>query len=382
MAQIVMKVLQTIGSLNAGSGGTSTCTYELVSAMNAAGFPVDVLTLCPQSPTERMLGEDSFIKAYPYDAQTPLAISRNLRRALAESNYDLYHTNGLWMDVNHATCAHARKVGRPYIISPHGMLYPQALAISSWKKKFMLNLGQRKDLKQATCIHVTCKQEMEHCRDFGLKQPIAVIPNPVQIPSYLNELSKSKDGIFRVGFLGRFHSIKNIESIIRAWAELQMSDSELLLYGDGDPEYVESLKALVCSTKAPHVRFMGFVNGREKYEALARLDLLCAPSYQENFGMSIAEALLAGTPVIASTGTPWEELNSHNCGWWGDNSVESISKCIKMAHAMSIDELKTMGVRGRELILTSYSSQKVAQMMASLYGWMLGKNGKPDFVYV
>ena len=250
------KVLQTIGSLNAGSGGTSTCTYELVSAMNAVGFPVDVLTLRPQFTEERMLGEDAFIKAYPHDARTPLAISRNLRKVLAKSNYDLYHTNGLWMDVNHATCVHARNVGKPYIISPHGMLYPQALAISSWKKRLMLSLGHMRDLEQATCIHVTCKKEMEHCRAFGLKQPIAVIPNPVQIPSYLGELRKSTDNIFRVGFLGRFHPIKNIESIIRAWANLRLSNSELLLYGDGPPEYVESLRALVRTTDAPNVRFL------------------------------------------------------------------------------------------------------------------------------
>ena len=226
-----MKVLQTIGSLNAGSGGTSTCTYELVSAMNAAGYPVDLLTLRPQSLKERMLGEDSFIHACPHDARMPLAISRNLRQALAGSNYDLYHTNGLWMDVNHVTCVHARRKGKPYVVSPHGMLYPQALAISRWKKKLMLALGHRRDLGHAACIHVTCKQEMEHCRAFGLNQPIAVIPNPVQIPSYLSELSKSNDGVFRVGFLGRFHPIKNIESIIQAWATLRPENAELLLYG-------------------------------------------------------------------------------------------------------------------------------------------------------
>ena len=376
-----MNILQTIGSLTAGSGGTSTCTYELVSAMNAAEFPVDLLTLRPASSAEPMLGEDAFIHACSYDACTPLAISRNLRKVLAKSNYDLYHTNGLWMDVNHATCVHARKVGKPYIISPHGMLYPQALAISSWKKRLMLSLGHRRDLELATCIHVTCKQEMEHCRAFGLKQPIAVIPNPVQIPSYLNELQKSTDNIFRVGFLGRFHPIKNIESIIRAWAKLRLSDSELLLYGDGDPEYVASLRALVRTTDSPNVRFMGFVNGRDKYEALARLDILCAPSYQENFGMSIAEALLAGTPVIASTGTPWEELNSRHCGWWGDNTVEKLSKYFQAAIEKK-SELVAMGERGRQLIEENYSSQKVAQMMSSLYGWLLGQNHKPDFIYV
>ena len=245
----------------------------------------------------------------------------------------------------------------------------------------MLSLGHRLDLSQAACIHVTCSQEMEHCRAFGLKQPIAVIPNPVQIPPYLHELRKSVDGIFRVGFLGRFHPIKNIETIIRAWSKLQLPNSELLLYGDGEHEYVEKLRALVRSTNAPNVRFMGFVNGREKYQALAELDILCAPSHQENFGMSIAEALLAGTPVIASTGTPWEELNTFQCGWWRDNSVESLCECIKEAQSLSSNELRAMGERGKQLILSSYSSAKVSQMMYQLYGWLLSKQEKPDFVY-
>ena len=376
-----MKILQTIGALNASSGGTSTCTYELVSAMNVAGYPVDLLTLRPSSPYERMLGEDVFIQACPHDACTPLSISRNLRQALSESNYDLYHTNGLWMDVNHATCVYARKRGKPYIISPHGMLYPQALAISSWKKKLMLALGHRRDLEQAACIHVTCKQEMEHCRAFGLKQPIAVIPNPVQIPTYLSEICKSNDGVFRVGFLGRFHPIKNIESIIQAWATLRPESAELLLYGDGNPDYVASLKSMVHKLNAPNVRFMGFVNGRKKYESLANLDILCAPSHQENFGMSIAEALLAGTPVIASTGTPWEELHTHRCGWWIDNTVENLSKCLH-ASMEKKSGLVAMGERGQQLILENYSSLNVAQMMAALCGWLLGKNEKPDFVYV
>lgn len=376
-----MNILHTIGSLNAGSGGTSTCTYELVAAMNAKGYPVNLLTLRPASQTERMLGEDAFIHALPHDAITPLAISRNLRRALAENDYALYHTNGLWMDVNHATCVHARKLGKPYIISPHGMLYPQALAISAWKKKLMLTLGHKRDLEQAACIHVTCKQELEHCRAFGLKQPIAIIPNPLQIPTYLNELQKLTDNIFRVGFLGRFHPIKNIESIIMAWAQLNLPDAELLLYGDGEPDYVAALKSLAHESGARNVHFMGFVNGRKKYEALARLDLLCAPSHQENFGMSIAEALLVGTPVMASLGTPWEELNTCRCGWWRNNSIDSLCECIKNAHAMTSDELTAMGSRGHDLILSSYSSEKVTQMMGSLYGWLLGKNEKPNFVY-
>ncbi len=378
-----MKVLQTIGSLNAGSGGTSTCTYELVSAMNAAGFPVDVLTLCPQSPTERMLGEDSFIKAYPHDARTPLAISRNLRRSLAESNYDLYHTNGLWMDVNHATCAHARKIGKPYIVSLHGMLYPEALTRSAWKKKLMLALGHKKDIAFASCIHATCVQEMEYYRALGYTNPVAIIPNPVGVPDYLSSIQRSND-CFRIGFLGRIHPRKHVHDLITAWSCMGdfVKEGELLIIGQGDDDYMNQLHTQVAQNGLRNVRFAGFLSGKDKFEALASLSGLFVPSDFENFGMIIPEALLVKTPVMASLGTPWEELNTHCCGWWRDNSVESLCACIREAQRLSNEELLAMGERGKQLILNSYSSTKVAQMMTTLYGWLLGENEKPDFVYV
>lgn len=201
-------ILQTIASLDSRSGGTSTCTYDLVKALNASGMPTDILTLQPGSPQERMVGEDSFIHACPFDARTPLAVSRNIRRFLAGSRYNLYHTNGLWLDVNHATCAHARKMNAPCVVSLHGMLYPQALEHGGWKKKLMLALGHRKDISGAACVHVTCEKEMEYYRDMGFSNPVAVIPNPVRIPEYLADIRRPGHEGFRAGFLGRLHPIK------------------------------------------------------------------------------------------------------------------------------------------------------------------------------
>lgn len=207
-------ILQTIASLDSRSGGTSTCTYDLVKALNASGMPTDILTLQPGSPQERMVGEDSFIHACPFDARTPLAVSRNIRRFLAGSRYCLYHTNGLWLDVNHATCAHARKMNAPCVVSLHGMLYPQALERGGWKKKLMLALGHRKDISGAACVHVTCEKEMEYYRDMGFSNPVAVIPNPVRIPEYLADIRRPGHEGFRAGFLGRLHPIKNLEALI------------------------------------------------------------------------------------------------------------------------------------------------------------------------
>ncbi|MEI3557918.1 MAG: glycosyltransferase [Akkermansia muciniphila] len=183
-----MKILHTIASMASQSGGTTACTRELVQALNDSGCATDILTVedrAGSSPEE----ENAFIHAVPNDLRTPLGISMNLRRRLgAWRDCDLYHTNGLWLDVNHATCAEARKTCKPCVVSPHGMLYPQALAIKPWRKKLMLALGHRRDLAQADCLHATCREEARHLRELGFSNPVAVIPNPVAVPSWIDQI--------------------------------------------------------------------------------------------------------------------------------------------------------------------------------------------------
>lgn len=380
-----MKVLHTVSSLGARSGGPSQSIYATVSGLNQLGIRADILTMDVKDPAkDHLTGMDIFIKAKPRDAISPLAISRNMRSYLRErQEYDIYQTHGLWMDINHATCAFARQQNKPYIITPRGMLYPEALARSSWKKKLLLALGHKKDIALANCIHATCKQEMEHYRALGFTNPVAVIPNPVAIPDFTDSIHRPND-CFRIGFLGRIHPRKHVHDLIEAWTRMgtAVKNGELLIIGQGDARYMQQLHNQVVQAGLSNVRFAGFLSGKEKFEALASLTALFVPSDFENFGMIIPEALIVKTPVMASLGTPWEELNSHHCGWWRNNSVESLCECLEMAHAMSSDELNQMGVRGRELICSSYSCEKVAQMMSALYGWLLSKNEKPGFIYV
>ena len=123
-----MKVLQTIAGMSASSGGPSTCTLDLMNALHSINAPVDLLTLDVKNPADELMGKSKdWIKVLPNDTITPYAYSGNMKRWLNESIYDIYHTNGLWMYCNHETCAVARRKGKPYIITPHGMLYPDAL---------------------------------------------------------------------------------------------------------------------------------------------------------------------------------------------------------------------------------------------------------------
>ena len=375
-----MKVLQTIVSFGSHDGGTSTCTYDLLSTINRIGYSTDLLTL---QSADLMGNGEVWMKVLSNDAITPYGYSRNIQCFLEQSDYELYHTNGMWMYCNHETCRIARKKNRPYIITPHGMLYPQALARSAWKKKLMLTMGGvNKDLELADCIHCTCMEEMKHYRDLGYKNPVAVIPNPVPIPSFINELTNERK-IKRIGFLGRLHPRKNVEALLDAWIllEAKVKDAQLVIMGKGDFAYEKILKEKVKQSGLMNVEFAGFVNGREKLERLASLTALCVPSDFENFGMIVTEALSVGTPVIASLGTPWQELNTEHCGYWIDNDVQTLTKTIENVLSLSEDEIICMGVNGKRLVQERYQDTQVAKMMIQLYDWLIAGSGKPQFVY-
>lgn len=383
-----MKILQTIEGFGALYGGIATCTYDLISAMHDIGYPLDLLTLDVKNPKDKLMGcGEAWIKALSNDAVTPFEYSQGIAHYLKEQNYDLYHTNGLWKYCNHATCAIARKKHKPYIITPHGMLYPAALHRSYWKKWPLIQLYFRKDINYADCLHVTCKAEMEHVRTFGYKGSVVIIPNPANLPAYLEEVALHKSTYLgcnqqrKFGFLGRLHPIKKVENLLYGMAMLpHQQECELVIMGKGDDNYERFLHSEVRRLGLTNVTFSGFVSGRVKYEQLAQLSCLFVPSDFENFGMIVTEALSVGTPVMASLGTPWEELNIIRCGWWIDRKPENIAQVMQQVIEMPTTELLAMGERGRQLVQQKYTALQVAKQMKQLYEWLGNGGSKPKFI--
>lgn len=372
-----MRILHTIQGLSAKSGGTSTSTYDLLTAMRRIGCDVDLMTL---RSSDLMGNGESWIRALPNDSLSSYGYSRNVNKFLSQTDYDLYHTNGLWLYSNHLTCKIARDKDKPYVITPHGMLYPLALKRSYWKKWPLLQLWFKKDILQASCIHVTSMPELKYVRLFGYKGPVAVIANPVSWPDYINTIARENSKV-RFGFLGRLHPVKKVENIFYAASLLDRADFEIRIIGSGDSDYEYFLKQEVDRLRLSNVRFCGFVTGREKYEMLAGLSALFVPSDFENFGMIVPEALSVGTPVMASLETPWEELNIHKCGWWCDRSPQKIAQVMTEILNMSKPEQTAMGVRGKQLVANSYTAQKVAKKMRLLYEWIVLRGIKPNFIY-
>lgn len=390
-----MKILHTIEGMGAKFGGIATCTNDLLNALQGKGHTVELLTPALRNHEDRMLGENTdWLQTFPNDGRGPINYSKNAIKNLRKSEADLFHVNGMWQHICHATAKEARRKCKPYVITPHGMLYPETLKINYWKKWPILQLWFNSDIKLASAFHATCETEMKYLRELGYNGPIAIIGNPIRVDDVINDIYNRRinepeevvpviKNESKIGFLGRLHPRKHIERIIQGLAlSKYRNEIRLVIMGSGETGYERSLKEEATKYGLNgQIDFAGFVNGEEKFRRLVELSALFVPSDMENFGMIVPEALLVGTPVMASLGTPWKDLNEYNCGWWRDNSPESIASVIDEVASKTPEELLSMGSRGHDLVLQKYQASKVADQMLQLYSWLLGNADKPDFVY-
>lgn len=176
-----MKILHT-GTLDVNAGGPAMSTYYTLWGLQQQGVEAELL-IYPLSEGGRLRGDQVKVHFAKAPWEHKLAFSPNLKKEIkAAGSFDIYHAQGIWQYPTYALADVAKKLGKPYVITPRGMLYPQDIANSSTKfKEVSLKLRLLKDLNQAACVQVTCDEEMLHCRNLGVTSPIAVIPNPIEI---------------------------------------------------------------------------------------------------------------------------------------------------------------------------------------------------------
>ena len=376
-----MKVLYT-GTLDVNAGGPAFSTYNTMRGLNAIGVDTHVL-MYEMEKNGKLIGNDVSIHFAKKPIGHIFSYSPSYKKEIkACGDFDIYQAQGVWLYNTYALVDVARKQGKPYVITPRGMLYPQDIAKSKpWFKKMSLKIRLLNDLNHAACVHVTCEDEMNHCRNSGVTSPIAIVPNPVEIKEYPKV---KKDQAFRLGYLGRISRRKNVEGLIYAWSELGdkvKDNAELLIIGGGDEDYMDFLKKEVARLNLSNVRFTGFISGQEKENALSSLSVLAMPSEFENFGNVIVEGLVRGIPCIATTGAPWKDLVDCKCGWWVEYDQAAITDAVRSALETSTDELEAMGERGKQLMKDKYSIEAVAKQMKAVYEWILGSSTKPGFIY-
>ena len=375
-----MKVIHT-GTFDVNAGGPAMSTYYTLLGLRRQGVEAQLFTQ-PLSPTGKLIGNEVPVKFSKQPVEHKFSYIPGFKKELcAAGDFDIYHAQGVWQYPTYALANVARKLNKPYLITPRGMLYPQDIAKSNaFFKKLSLKIRLLNDLNRAACVHVTCEEEMRYCRELGVTAPMAIIPNPVDIKEYKHEKS---DNIFRLGYLGRVSPRKNIQALIYAFAELgkEAENAELLIIGGGNEEYEKFLKSETARLNLKNVRFAGFLSGEKKDAAIASCSVLAMPSEFENLGNVILEGLVRKIPCIATKGAPWSELNTFNCGWWVDFSQAAITDAVRKAMNTPCEELQKMGENGRELMERNYSIEAIATKMKKLYEWIIGNGDTPNFVH-
>jgi len=278
---------------------------------------------------------------------------------------DVVHLTGVYSFTTIPTLLFARLFGKPVMWSPHGALqrWPESRRV--WLKALWDRLC-RAVLPARIVIHVTSTEEGV---ESSLRLPgveMVMIPNGVDIPARVSRTPSS--GQLRLLFVGRLDPKKGVKNLIEACRMGQGRLNQgwsLVIAGSGHSTYESSLKACARENSVvEQVRFVGHVDGHRKTALFTEADILILPSFTENFGLVVAEALAHGVPVIASTNTPWKRVEEMQCGLWVDNDPETLAKALER---MAVMPLAEMGARGREWMSREFSWASVVRVMAERY---------------
>ncbi len=271
------------------------------------------------------------------------------------------------------TLLFARLLGKQVVWSPLGALQRWEGATRPAAKAVWERVCNALIAPGACVLHVTSLEEAEESSARITKATVERIPHGVEFPESLLERAWLPGGALRLLFIGRLHPKKGIENLFKALKELNDAAISLAVCGTGDEAYARGLRQLARDLGLERqVSFLGHVDGEAKMKVFMSADACVVPSFTENFGMVVVEALAHGVPVVASHGTPWAELVERQCGLWVENDPESLKKAIL---ALRGRDLADMGARGRNWMKREFSWDAISQKMLCVYRRMARADG-------
>lgn len=393
-----MQILHSVPLVGRGSGGVGTAALGMARAQLEFGMKAAIW--CQGSPAEseeiaREWQLTDHIITYPtvgpwYIGYSP-ACERAARGA-AGREFAVLHQHGIWMANSRLANTWRSAHQRPTVVAPHGALESVALQRSTWKKRLAMLGYEGQNLRQAACIQATAEPELTSIRRFGLRNPVALIPN--SIPTSWLDAQGDAAGFRRqygipedkriLLYLSRLHPIKGLPLLLEAVAEARadLAAWRLVIVGPDEVGHRHELEQQAALLQILDlVQFIGPVFGTGKRDAFAAAEVFVLPTHSEGFGIAIAEALGAGVPAITTHGAPWAELQTDHCGWWVPIEAAAIAEAVRAAVRLSPAELAAMGERGRKLVARRYTWSVVAGQSQRLYEWLLGQASRPDFVF-
>lgn len=368
-----MRILHVIATLEAESGGPAKACLEMAAAVARLGHEVDIFTTdwrsrAPSDGATPVVYGHGRLKTYPVTHPRIWKTSPGLKRALdvEAKNYDLLHVHSLYLFHNYAAAAAAERAGKPYIVRPHGLLDPYIWRRHRLRKSVMELAFQNRALARAAAIHYTSEDERRISEPHAQGAPGLVIPLGVHAPASQPAARPHPD---RVLFLSRLHPKKGLDLLIPAFAALHRlrPGAELVVAGPDDGS-LHATRALVASHGLDAcVSFPGMLVGDAKDRAFAEAGLFVLPSYSENFGIAVAEAMAAGLPVIVS-----DQVNIHDDIAAARAGLVVPCDSDRLADAMARllgdpDGAARMGRNGAALVASKYGWPAIGAQLAETY---------------
>jgi len=274
------------------------------------------------------------------------------------------------------------------------MLESWALRNAKWKKRIAGLLYQNQHLRGAACLRALCEAEAQSIRAYGMRNPICIIPNGVDLPEVTESLAlkpgnsvlqKFVQGRKILLYLGRLHPKKNVANLVRAWKQTLNSNPltpenwVLAIAGWDQGGYERELKKL--SSELPDsVSFLGPLFGQEKEAAYRVCDAFILPSLSEGLPMTVLEAWAHAKPVLMTPECNLPEGFAAGAALEIGSSPEGIAAGLKQLIEMNHDDRRALGDRGRTLVATKFSWPQIGEQMRSVYDWVLGSRPTPQTI--
>jgi poly(glycerol-phosphate) alpha-glucosyltransferase len=409
-----MKIGFLVGSVSREAGGLFQSVRGLAKAVASANATASVFGISDEkSAVDSLAWQPLSVHAFQPRFRA-WGYSNQLLPALLRADLDILSAHGLWKYCSVASHQWHRRSGRPYIVHPEGMLESWALQNAKWKKQIAALLYEDTHLRDGACLRALCEAEAQSIRVYGMRNPICIIPNGVDLPDLLEssaleaetlrfqELAQGRKILL---YLGRFHPKKNVANLVRAWKQTLDSDPligkswVLAIIGWDQGGYERKLKQLANDlglsfadvrshrsevtgqqSAAPSLAFLGPQFGVEKNACYRACDAFILPSLSEGLPMAVLEAWAHAKPVLMTPECNLPEGFAAGAALQIGTTPKEIGAGLKQLAEMSDDDRRAMGACGRTLVATKFSWPQIGEQMRSVYDWVLGSGPTPQTV--
>ena len=400
-----MKTAFLIDSMSRKAGGVQLSLQCLSRALVERGELGRVFSVKDEHSEADLAGWDPVpVSLSPSLGPRRFGYAPDMTRELEGFSPDLVEVHGLWTYTSRVSQRWHRKTGHPCFIHPHGMLDPWAVRHSGWKKTLVAHLFENRHLNEAGCLRALCRAEADAIRSYGVRVPIAVIPNGIDLPKEMVEGVRGtrNEEPKTLLYLGRLHPKKGLLNLIRAWSSKATDDWQLVIAGWDEGGHKKELQQLCrelglpfstipagefpTKNEAPRTRnresltFAGPVFGEAKEALLSSADAFVLPSFSEGLPMTVLEAWAHRLPAVMTDACNLPEGFAAGAGIRVEPTAESVAEGLATLFTLADSDREAMGTAGRRLIEDRFLWSSIASQTSLVHDWLVGGGTRPGFV--